>query len=238
MSDGSDRTALSPDGLPHADAETWLRGAGIRDLTRGQANLASILQARVSPDALRKLLDQLRSSLPTLSDPDMALNNFDRFFANVRSRLSWAALCERDPRVLPLLLQMFSTSQHLSDQMIRNPSLFDVMRKSKGQPVAAAPLVDELATEIASIRDDQRAMVLINAFKQRQMARIIYGDISLGQRLAIVTRQISYVAEAICEVTLRLVMRQFRDRYGVPRDRGGANRDSSCWHWASWADWN
>ncbi len=151
----------------------------------------------------------------------MALNNFDRFFANVRSRLSWASLCERDSSALPVLLQMFSTSQALSDQIIRNPSLFDVMRKSRGAPVAAAALVDELATEIESIEDDQRAMMLVNAFKQRQMARIIYGDITLGQRLSIVTRQISYLADAICEVTLRFAARQLHQRYGIPRSPKG-----------------
>lgn len=221
MSEGLDRSLLSSSGLAPTEAEAWLRAAGIRNQPRGMANLASILQARVAADALGKLLDGLRDALPTLSDPDMALNNFDRFFANVRSRLSWAALCERDPSVMPVLLQMFSTSQHLSDQIIRNPSLFDVMRKSKGEPVAAAALVDELATEIASIHDDQRAMALINAFKQRQMARIIYGDITLGQRLAIVTRQISYVADAICEVTLRMVIRQLGERYGIPRNSAG-----------------
>ena len=48
----------------------------------------------------------------------MALNNLERFIAASRNPLSTAALFERDPEALPNLLQIFSTSQYLSDLLV------------------------------------------------------------------------------------------------------------------------
>ncbi len=48
----------------------------------------------------------------------MALNNLDRFVAAARNPLSLATLFERDREALPILLQIFSTSQYFSDLLI------------------------------------------------------------------------------------------------------------------------
>ena len=83
------------------------------------------------------LAGQLSEQLPGLSDPDMALNNLDRFFAAARNRLALAAFFERDTDALPTLLQIFCTSQYLSDLLIRDPESFDLLRLTEGQPVGA-----------------------------------------------------------------------------------------------------
>ena len=67
----------------------------------------------------------------------MALNNLDRFVAASRNPLSLATLFERDREALPILLQIFSTSQYLSDLLITDAEAYDLVRITEGQPVPA-----------------------------------------------------------------------------------------------------
>ena len=69
--------------INRASARPPLRALRIRDAQRAQANLIAIARAGVPLDLLDTLCRQLTVQLPTLSDPDMALNNLDRFFAAV-----------------------------------------------------------------------------------------------------------------------------------------------------------
>ena len=199
----------------------WLRSAGVVDPVRGHQNLLRIAQAGVTLDLLGSMLGQLEEVLPQLSDADMALNNLERFYSALRSPLSFATLCQRDDKSLPILLRVFSTSQYLSDVIIRQPTVYDEMRRSQGAPVSPALLSSELMAELAAVTDDQKAMRLISAFKRRHMVRIAYGDIIRGQRLETVTRQISYLADAICQAALSRVQAALTERFGTPRRSDG-----------------
>ncbi|MFV2069038.1 MAG: hypothetical protein ACC645_18890, partial [Pirellulales bacterium] len=151
----------------------------------------------------------------------MALNNLERFIDAARNPLAIGSLFERDPESLTTLLQIFSTSQHLSDLLIRDPESYDLLRLTEGQPVARDDLVAELISEIDVLSDDRAVMSALRRFKRRETLRIAYGDIVRGQPLATVTRQISYLAEAILEGALRCARRTWEEKRGVPRDRRG-----------------
>ena len=78
----------------------------------------------------------------------MALNNLDRFVAAARNPLSLGSLFERDREALPILLQIFATSQHLSDLLITDTESYDLLRMTEGQPVGRETLVDEIGAEV------------------------------------------------------------------------------------------
>ena len=145
------------------------------------------------------LAGQLSEHLPTLSDADMALNNLDRFFAAARNRLALAAFFERDTEALPTLLQIFCTSQYLSDLLIRDPESFDLLRLTEGQPVVREVLVREICKDVEAVSDDRDVMAVLRRHKHRETLRIAYGDIVRRQRLETVIEQISVLADAICE---------------------------------------
>ncbi len=54
-----------------------------------------------------------------------------------------AALFERDRKALPNLLLIFSSSQHLSDQLCTDSESYDLLRITAGRPVAREVLVEE-----------------------------------------------------------------------------------------------
>src|SRR3989304_4976799 len=90
-------------------------------------------------------------SPPSLADPDRAMNNLERFIATSRNPMATAALFERDPDALPNLLQIFSTSQYLSDLLVSDQESYDLLRMTEGQPVARAALVEELVNEARAL---------------------------------------------------------------------------------------
>jgi glutamate-ammonia-ligase adenylyltransferase len=204
-----------------AEAESWLRSFGIEDVRRAHANLVGIATAGLTLDLLADICGQLAEQLPRSSDPDMALNNLERFVASARNPLSLGSLFERDREALPILLQIFATSQHLSDLLITDPESYDLLRVTEGQPVARETLVEELWAEIEALDDERAVLKALRRYKHRETLRTCYGDIVRGQRLETVTKQISSLADAIVESAIRFARRSLETKRGVPRAPNG-----------------
>ncbi len=204
-----------------AQGSRWLQSLGVHDGDRAQKNLVSLYDAGLPHELFVTLCGYLREELPRLSDPDRALNNLDRFMQASRSPISLAALFERDRRALTELLQIFSISQHQSELLIADPSTFDRLRLNDGATSLREELVDELLNEVRCFHNEKSANRLLQAFKQREMARIAYGDLIRGQRLDVVTRQLSYLAESVCEAAIWLARAQLDPRFGTPRTPQG-----------------
>ncbi len=204
-----------------AEAAPVLRDWGLTDIPRAHANLVRIATAGVTLDLLAVICDQLAEHLPGSSDPDMALNSLERFVAGARNPLSLGSLFERDREALPILLQIFATSQHLSDVLITDSESYDLLRITEGQSVARESIVDEFSAEIERLADDEPAVAAaLRRFKRRETLRVAYGDIIRGQPLDTVARQISYVADAVVEAAVRAVRKKLASR------RPAALRDS------------
>ncbi len=203
-----------------SQARDWLQSLGVTDTTRGHTNFLQMVQAGVPLDLLVVMSEQLGEFLPAASDPDMALNNLTRFIAASRSPLSLATLFERDADALKILVQIFSASQHLSDLLIADPESYDLLRMTGGQPIARETLVEEIWSALEPLEDDREAMAALRRYKQRETLRIAYGDIIRQQRLETVTRQISFLADAITDGALRFCRRAAEAKRGTPLGPG------------------
>lgn len=218
-----------PSGLPGLRAifETeggtgsWLRRAGIAENGRGETNLRNLAASRLPCDLLAGLLRQLQVELRSSSDPDMALNHFERFFLEARSRISLAALIERDPTVVPVLVRIFSTSHYLSELLIRDQESFDALRMSEGQPQTLETLLADIRAVLSHVVDPAIAMRTLRRFKQREILRIAFGDLIIRHRMGMVTEQISLLAQTLCQGALDYCSAQLRKKWGIPRDSQG-----------------
>jgi len=204
-----------------AESAGWLSPWQLDDVRRGHGNLVRMATSGLTLDLLATICDQLAEHLPRVSDPDMALNNVDRFVSTARNPLSLGSLFERDPEALPTLLQIFSTSQYLSDLIITDSESYDLLRMTEGQAVGRTTLVEELDAEVSTLADESTILAALRRFKRRETLRISYGDIIRGQRLETVTRQISYLADAILEAAVAAARRNLEAKRGVPRGPDG-----------------
>jgi [glutamine synthetase] adenylyltransferase / [glutamine synthetase]-adenylyl-L-tyrosine phosphorylase len=202
-------------------AAVWLCGLGIVDVKRGHGNLLGMATAGVPTDLLAEIGSQLERHLPDCADPDLALHNLERFVQSSRNPLAVGTLFERDPQALPTLLQIFATSQYLSDLLVMDPEGFDLLRLTEGQPVARESLVGELSAEIAAMDHETVVLRALRRFKRRETLRIAYGDIVREQSLRSVTTQISFVADAIVEGALQAALRKYCTLRGTPRTPDG-----------------
>ncbi|MCS7237548.1 MAG: bifunctional [glutamate--ammonia ligase]-adenylyl-L-tyrosine phosphorylase/[glutamate--ammonia-ligase] adenylyltransferase [Thermoguttaceae bacterium] len=204
--------------LSSADtAQPFLLRLGLTDLARGYANLLALRRHGLTPDLLAVVYEQLAAALPSCPDPDMALNNLERFVARARNPLSLGALFERDPDTLPILIRIFSTSQYLSDILAAEPESFELVRASQGMPYPRQVLVDDILAEVSALESEASVLSALRRFKRREILRIAYGDIVCDQSIHTVTAQISYLAEAILEAALYAAYRRLSQHYGAPR---------------------
>jgi glutamate-ammonia-ligase adenylyltransferase len=204
-----------------AAAEAWLRSCGVTDLAKAHGNLVRIASTNITLDLVADIAGQLAEHLPQLSDPDMALNNLDRFIETARNPLSLATLFERDREALPILLQIFSTSQYLSDTLLTDGEAYDLVRMTEGEPVARETIVKELASEVAVLADERLVLAALRRFKRRELLRISYGDLVRSQPIQTVTRQISYLADAVLDAAVRSARRNLEQKRGTPRTSDG-----------------
>ena len=198
------------------EAEPWLRSLYVANPNAAHANLSRIATHGVTLDLLAQIGDQLAAAAPALADPDMAINNLERFIAASRNPMATAALFERDPQALPNLLQIFSTSQYLSDLLIVDHDAYDLLRMTEGQPVSRQALVEEMVADVRTLTNQADVSASLRRFKRRELMRIAYGDIVRGQPVATVARQLSYLADAIVEAGLDYTWRHMEELYGQP----------------------
>ena len=202
-------------------AEPWLRSLKLEVPKRGHGNLVRIATGGITLDLMATLCDQLELRLPLCADPDMALNNLDRFVCEARNPLSLGALFERDPESLATLLQIISTSQHLADYLATDPEAFDLLRLTEGEAVSRERLVDDLVSEVEALDHEPSVLRALRRFKRRETLRIAYGDIIREQPLKTVTTQISYMADAILEAALLAAWQKTTERRGTPQGEEG-----------------
>jgi glutamate-ammonia-ligase adenylyltransferase len=187
----------------------------LRDFERGWLNFTH-LAAAIGTEALRALSPFLTRILPRTSDPDMALNNLERFLANPAGAPHLPSLLEGRARTLEILLQLLSTSQYFSDLLVTNPDYIDMLRVPLRRSPSPKEMQEQLANEVQAAFEDSAVLRAFRRFRQRQILRIGTNDIIRDRPLDEITRDISRVADVALEVALSTALGHVADRFGQP----------------------
>ncbi len=204
----------------HDAARNLLFDWSVHDYERGRSNLTHMADV-IGLDALGELCHPLARLLPRCPDPDMALNNLERFLAGAGAAEQLPALLDGRARTLETLLQLFSTSQFFSDLLVANPDYLDMLRIPLRSSPSRAEMLAHLQEEIDAAADDAAVLRAMRRFRQRQVLRIGTNDIIRDRPLEEVTRDISRVADTALEVALAVACRNITRRFGTPQTAGG-----------------
>src|SRR5262245_29194595 len=210
----------SPD-QAHALLHSW----GVRDHARARHNLKQLAES-VGPESLAELVPWLGRFLPRNPDPDMALNNFERFLDSPAGRAQRPVLLESRGPPLEKLLELLGTSQFLSDLLARHPEYLDMLRVPLRASPSRSELLAQLQGEVEPAYEDSAVLRAFRRFRQRQLLRIGTNDITRDRPLEEVTRDISRVADAAVEVALAAALRTVSRRFGEPLTEAG--RPARC----------
>jgi glutamate-ammonia-ligase adenylyltransferase len=205
---------------PAAAAE-WGRSVGLAEPAAAHRALSALASHGLTFDLVAAICDRLTGLLPAASDPDRVLVSLERFVAAVRSPLSTATLFDRDPESLGVLVSIFSASPFLAEAVIADPEAWEEVRLGRGRPEKKESLAVTLAAEIGGSDDPDVVQGALRRFRRRQLLRIAYGDIVGGQRLELVTGQLSHVADCVIEAALATAVRLVTRQRGTPRGPDG-----------------
>lgn len=144
--------------------------------------------------------DALRST----PDPDMALNNWDRFGQSLDEPEAHFEQLSLQPKRLEILLQLFAGSQFLADTLIRNPDFFDWVTEPSivTSERTEGALYDELVELSANSNDEKAWKAALRRFRKREICRIGTRDIALGVDIRLIMTELSNLARAFCRVIL------------------------------------
>ncbi|ODT98425.1 MAG: glutamine-synthetase adenylyltransferase, partial [Planctomycetes bacterium SCN 63-9] len=202
----------------------WLAGLGIRDPERASRDLKDLCD-HAGPGLLSdvaRISVELDAGLPRCSDPDMALRNVERFVAAGPDRQKAVRKLAQNPRTVEVLLQVFSTSQHFSEMLIRDPAAIEWLRRGADRRDRVT-LIDDLWSSLENSSRDDEQRLLLRRFRQREMLRIGYNDIVRGLPLEVITLDLSHLADACVEGAYRLARRHAEARFGCPINSEGTS---------------
>jgi glutamate-ammonia-ligase adenylyltransferase len=183
--------------------------AGFRDTERANVNLRKLAGAAAQQEIFARLAVLACDFLRRAADPDMALNNWERFARSLPDAPGTPGapvhfqLLLSQPRRLEILMGIFSASQFLADTLIRNPDFFDWVTNSA---------ILHAARPRAVIEADLRAFVSgcapadqlngLRRFRRREILRIGTRDICLHAPIQDITASLSALAEASIRLAL------------------------------------
>src|SRR5271157_1457184 len=195
--------------------ESWLIGLGVRDPQRAGRDLRDLID-RAGPGRMKliaRIAIQLDTVLPRCPDPGMALANLERFVAGQSDPEPALRKLADNLKTTEILLQVFSTSQYLSEVLIRDPGLLGWLQAGAERPDREA-LIEDLWSSLSGASTEAQQALAIRRFRLRETLRIGYNDIVRGLPVEVITLDLSNLADACTEAATRLARGWAEDRFG------------------------
>lgn len=182
-----------------------LARVGITDPDRASRNIQD-MKTRVGDSRLFATVVLLGwESLLTLPDPDMAINNWDRFTESTDDPAVHCQELAGQPERIRLLLTLFGTSQFLSDILIRDPALFRWITDpvTVARPRTEGELLQQLTSAYSNSSSRREWQNAIRRIRKHEILRIGMRDLCLHIRVAEAAAEISNLARSILVVGLQ-----------------------------------
>ena len=182
---------------PPAEAALVFRRMGFAQPERALANLTRLVRRAPDRSEFARLAMLAADQLAVQSDPDRALNNWERYVAAVDDPEHHFQLMLLQPTRLDLLVRIFATSQFLSDALVRTPALFDWV--TEPQRLRQRRRLEDVVRDLDTASD---WLVRIDAVRRREILRIAIRDYCLHAPATDVMHELSVVAEALISAAL------------------------------------
>ena len=206
--------------VPEAPAHKALADRGFADPARALGNLQRIGgKDRALFARLAVLAGDLLSHRP---DPDMALNNWERFLHATPDPAAHLRQMLAQPMRLEILLSIFSASQFLADTLIREPVLLDDI--GRAEVIHAARSSEQVAEELRQVsratpgQDEWRDA--LRRFRRREILRVSARDICLGVPTPRIMEELSDLADGVIRAAIE---RRLRGGEPAPGTAPGAS---------------
>lgn len=209
--------------LEGEEIKAQLKAIGFSDQERAYRNLLLLRDgpsfahytAR-SRGLLANISSDLFLSLKKAADPDMALNNFERFSASVGARTSFFTTLSQNPQIIPLLISLLGGSEFLSHILIQHPGILDVLFRSEA--LERQKEKEEFARELGEIlihcSTYGEKMDALRRYKRGEELRVGLKELAGKSDVLHTIRELSALAQGCLQVAYLLAQEDTEGRYG------------------------
>jgi len=195
--------------LGRRETQALLAPLGLNDWQTAWRNLQRMARSAEEQRALAQLMPDLLNVLQDAADPERALTNLERLAQHVPERVAlWSYLAD-NPRAVQLLVTLFSSSQFLSEILLRNSDELGQLtdRRRLAQRKTVAQLCAEARQVVQEAPTARQQLDALRRFQRRELLRIGAGDLFALLDLPAVTAQLSRLADSMIQVCLDIVAR-------------------------------
>ena len=203
--------------MPEALRNRILSQGGFRDPRRAYINLQGLAGEGNRRELFTRIALLAWDMLKRMPDPDMALNNWDRFIHSFGNAEFHYNVLLSQPMHLEILLNIFSGSQFLSDTLIRNPGFFDwlIIPEVLHRVRRREDLETELRASARSCLSRGEWLNKLRRLRRREILRIGTRDIYLKISPRIIMQELTALAEALTQVVLEECLKKIIDEIKV-----------------------
>lgn len=190
----------------------------MQDAEQARRNF-ELLRAELGPEELAVLLPAVLSALSASGDPDMALNNLERFVGSLADAKTLPALCRSRPELLSLLITVFGASRFLSASLIAAPEEGAARLSAPGyldHPAGREELAGRLGGRLAEGTDEKAFFRVLRQFRKEELLRIALRDLLGKGELAGIVTELSALAEACLQAACVRIRMELAARFGRP----------------------
>ena len=199
-------TALLDGQLDDVAVQELLAAAGFTDWRAALRWLQQISDQDATRAALAACIPHLLAALATAASADTALVSFERFVRATANPHELLVSLHENPRMIEMLVMLFSGSQFLTEILLRNPEYFQrfAERRELAQPKTVAQLYTEAYLAVAPFTELDEQLNALRRFQRWELLRIGASDFFALFDLPTVTSQLSRLADALIQVCLTL----------------------------------
>ncbi len=189
-----------------------------------------LLRQRLGDTAFSAIQPLLFSALQRTADPDMALNNIERFLGCLDDIDGFISLCRSNTEAVVNLITAFGSSRFLSQIIISSGDQVLSRIAGPGFPraMSRAELESELSQMLVECSDDKCFLRALRIFRRHQMLRIGLMDLLRIAEMHEIASELSRLAEVCLQAALERVERSLKERYGRPviETQGDAKKEA------------
>jgi len=193
-----------------------LAALGLADPRQALANLHRLSPTPRDAELLAPALPWLLRALQDAADPDMALNNLERYAAACDRSVLYRTLAAH-PGATSLLLCVGGASQFLADTLRRRPPTLAWLLEG---PTMRQWLADDLAgaleADLAPFGSPESRLNVIRRFRDRHLLRIGARDLLGDADLTVTMEELSGLAQVCLDAAWRLGRERLEARWGAP----------------------
>jgi len=185
------------------------------------ANLEALTPTPRDAELLAPVVPRLLAELGAAADPDMALNNLERYAAIVDRAVLFRTLAAH-PGAIPLLARLGGASQFLADALRRRPvSLAWLLEPRTMRVWLPDDLAADLTLSLQAFTTREARVNALRRFKYRHVLRIGARDLLGDADLSVTTEELARLADVCLGEAWRMADAELRPRVGAPRDAHG-----------------